>query len=82
MERIEHLGFVLCFQDLTIRLPDRKIARMKVLSRKLLRAACTQSRWISRSLLARTVGYAQSLCPALPLGRFYLNAAYADLAQT
>lgn len=47
----------------------------------MLKLCLSRKRHVSKRLLAQVIGYCQSTCLAVPMGRFHLVSLYQDLNQ-
>ena len=79
---VDHLGFRLdCTRHLII-LTTVKRARAHRLCKSLLGHLSNNRRWVTKRKLAHILGFLQSMCLAIPFGRFHLTSLYHALSTT
>ncbi len=76
---LTHLGFVFDTIRMMFCVPEEKQAKIRKLSKSLLREARLGRRWVSVRDLSKFLGKSTSLMLAVPLARFYNRALYKSL---
>jgi hypothetical protein len=61
--------------------PPPKVTATRAMALQLAQSAAAHRRWVNKKQLARFVGTAVALSPAIPTGRFRLVALYEALAS-
>ena len=77
---IDHLGMHIDSRAMRVFVSEKKVDRVKRLSKKVLLLAQRNRRLVARQLLEHFCGVCVSLSLALPLARFFTRSIYFDLA--
>ena len=78
-QRFDHLGLVVDLHKRAFSAPPLKVAKLRAQALDLARFAALHRRWVNKKLLAKFVGTAISLSPAVPTTRFRLVALYESI---
>lgn len=77
---IDHLGMHIDTEAMRVFVANRKVLRVRQLSKQILLLAQRNRRLINRDLLEHFCGVCVALSLALPLARFYTRSLYFDMA--
>lgn len=78
--KLDHLGVHLNTEGMKVYIAEKKVEKVRALSKKILLLAQRNRRLVSLDLLRHFCGVCVSLTLALPLARFYTRSLYFDMA--